>query len=131
MKNINEYINASESELIKNINKVILNEIENGKITEAEFTEVIDYLTEMKNQIFANSENIIFTEIKTAVDNREYIKKYTDKIIGGHWICDCDVYENDYEETYVANPDFGKKYYYICGKIKLDNKKNFKKFYIA
>lgn len=131
MENINEYINASESIAINNINKALLNDIENGKITEADFAELINMLNEMKNQIFANSENIIFTEIKTTVDNREYIKKYTDKVIGGHWTCDCDVYENDYEEIDVVNPDFGKKYFYICGKIKLDNKKNFKKFYIA
>lgn len=131
MKNINEYINASESIAINNINKGIMNEIENGKITEADFAELINELNEVKNQIFANSENVIFTEVKTIVDKRKTIKKYTDKVIGGRWTCDCDVYENDYEEIDVENPDFGKKFYYICGKIKLDNKKNFKKFYIG
>lgn len=131
MKNIHAFINASEYELIKNINKYISDEIQNEKIVEAEFTEVIDYLNEVKNKIFADSENIIFTEIKAVVDKRETIKKYTDKVIGGHWTCGCDVYVNEYEEIYVANPDFGKKSYYICGKIKPNNMKNFKKFYIA
>lgn len=131
MKNINEFINASESIMINSINRALLNDIENGKIAESDFTELINMLNEIKNQIFDNSENVIFTEIKIAVDNREYIKTYTDKVIGGHWTCNCDVYENDYEEVYVSNPEFGKKYFYICGKIKPNNMKNFKKFYIA
>lgn len=131
MKNINNYINASESIVIKNINKVTMNEIENGNIVEADFPTLINKLNEIKNQIFANSENVIFTEVKTVVDERKTIKKYTDKVIGGHWTCNCDVYEYDYEEIDVANPDFGKKFFYICGKIKPNNMKNFKKFYIA
>lgn len=130
MKNINSFINGHESVMIGNINKAILNDIENGKIIETEFAEVIDYLNELKNQIFENK-NIIFTEIKFIVDERKTIKKYTDKVIGGHWTCDNDVYEYDYEEITVDNPDFGKKCYYICGKIKINNMKNFKKFYIA
>lgn len=74
-------------------------------------------------------EDIIFDEFTIGVDKRKTIKQATDKVIGGRWTCNCDVYEEEYKTIDVPNPEYGKEEYCVIIKVKTEGKKNYQKFW--
>jgi len=78
---------------------------------------------------FEFKEDIIFDKFIITEDDRKTVKQTTDKVIGGRWACNCDIYVEEYEKIDVPNPEYGKEEYCVIIKVKREGKKNYQRFW--